>query len=240
MKIYFLYQNDTQEGPFSLDELRDRHITASTPVWTAGMKDWMPAGQVPELVHFFATATPPPYHSNRPSSYATPPAYDYMTPVEKTNYSIGRILGWGGLIILFICVALVIIQYNNSDGVNTSKDYTAPAAVFKTEKEIKADKLTLEQANPNAYIKGSFQYRSNLLDETVVTGTFINTATLASYKDLQVDIAWFSKTNTAVETQRRTLFEYLSPGQTVSCKWKLSGPSRYDRVEVTLVTATAN
>lgn len=237
MKIYFLYQNDTQEGPFSLDELRERHITASTPVWTAGMKDWMPAGQVPELVHFFATATPPPYHSNRPSSVATPPVYDYMTPVEKTGYSIGRMLGWGGLVILFICVTLVIINYNNSDG---ATNYTAPASVFKTEKEIKADKLTTEQNNPLAYIQTEFLYRPNLLGETVINGTFLNTATLTSYKDVQLTITWYSKTNTAVETQRRTLFEYLSPGQTVTCKWKLSGPSRYSHLKVNVVGATPN
>lgn len=34
---YFIVINDVQQGPFSIDELRQRNITSDTLVWAEGM-----------------------------------------------------------------------------------------------------------------------------------------------------------------------------------------------------------
>lgn len=66
---YFIIVNDTQQGPYTIEELRQRHIDASTLVWAEGMAQWTPAWQVEELKTLFnattgnganATSTPPP------------------------------------------------------------------------------------------------------------------------------------------------------------------------------------
>ncbi len=66
---YFIIVNGAQQGPYTIEELRQRHIDASTLVWAEGMAQWTPAGQVEELKTLFdgnadndanATATPPP------------------------------------------------------------------------------------------------------------------------------------------------------------------------------------
>ena len=66
---YFIIVNDTQQGPYTIEELRQRHIDASTLVWAEGMAQWTPAWQVEELKTLFnattgnganATPTPPP------------------------------------------------------------------------------------------------------------------------------------------------------------------------------------
>lgn len=46
---YFIIVNDTQQGPYTIEELRQRHIDASTLVWAEGMAQWTPAWQVEEL-----------------------------------------------------------------------------------------------------------------------------------------------------------------------------------------------
>ena len=62
---YFIIVNDAQQGPYTIDELRQRHITQETLVWCEGMANWQPAWQVEELRTLFfnagnGQATPPP------------------------------------------------------------------------------------------------------------------------------------------------------------------------------------
>ena len=46
---YFIIENNKQQGPFSLQELNDKNLTPDRLVWTEGMADWNPAGDVEEL-----------------------------------------------------------------------------------------------------------------------------------------------------------------------------------------------
>ena len=46
---FHLIRNGKQEGPFTVEELSQQGITPDSEVWAPGMKDWMQAGDVPEL-----------------------------------------------------------------------------------------------------------------------------------------------------------------------------------------------
>lgn len=72
MNAYFLIDPSTkqQNGPFSLDELKQKGVTAETMVWCSGMADWAAAGEVEELAPLFG---------------GTAPAQD--TPVEESKAS---------------------------------------------------------------------------------------------------------------------------------------------------------
>ena len=50
---YFIIVNGAQQGPYTIEELRQRHIDSSTLVWTEGMAQWTPAWQVEELRTLF-------------------------------------------------------------------------------------------------------------------------------------------------------------------------------------------
>lgn len=62
MKKYFLSDGTAQQGPFTLEELQAKAITASTPIWYDGLPDWTTAGQLEELKDII-THTPPPFHT---------------------------------------------------------------------------------------------------------------------------------------------------------------------------------
>lgn len=47
--MYYLYIDDQQRGPFSIEQLAEMGITPETEVWTEGMTDWKQAGDVPAL-----------------------------------------------------------------------------------------------------------------------------------------------------------------------------------------------
>lgn len=46
---YFIYADNIQQGPFSVEELVARGLSSETLVWAEGMEQWTPAWQVKEL-----------------------------------------------------------------------------------------------------------------------------------------------------------------------------------------------
>lgn len=104
MKRYFYIDSSgEQKGSFKVEELIDKNIKRDTFVWTNGMTDWLPAGDVDELKFLFAESTgyyPPP---------ATPPQFENPIveedkkniPTMPKNWLVESILVT--LLPLFIC-----------------------------------------------------------------------------------------------------------------------------------------
>jgi len=69
---FYTATNGQQAGPFDFNALRQQitggQLTAQTMVWTAGMANWQPASQVPQLAALFQQSPPPP-----PGGEAPPP-----------------------------------------------------------------------------------------------------------------------------------------------------------------------
>lgn len=83
--LYFYVKNGVSEGPFSAEELI-KLITPGTLIWTEGMTEWTPAGEVAPIGEMFATDTeeetkiaPPVF--TPPTFEAAPPAQDPQPPV---------------------------------------------------------------------------------------------------------------------------------------------------------------
>lgn len=55
MQIW-IYLNDIQQGPYSLEQLRAMGIDPATPVWYEGLAQWMPAAEAPVTAALFAAA----------------------------------------------------------------------------------------------------------------------------------------------------------------------------------------
>jgi len=61
---YFMIENGKQTGPFTINQLAQKHITSETLVWAEGMSNWTPAWQVEQLKYIITGGpqqTPPPY-----------------------------------------------------------------------------------------------------------------------------------------------------------------------------------
>lgn len=60
---YFVAVEGKQAGPFDMQTLASQaatgRLTQQTLVWTQGMPQWTPAGQVPALAGIFANVPPP-------------------------------------------------------------------------------------------------------------------------------------------------------------------------------------
>lgn len=60
---YYLAINGVQEGPFTIEQLKDEihtgKLTSSTLTWKAGMENWMEAREIEELTSLFHAGPPP-------------------------------------------------------------------------------------------------------------------------------------------------------------------------------------
>ena len=48
---FYLNEKNEQKGPVSPEELIRNGVTKNSLVWKNGMAQWLPAGEVPEIVH---------------------------------------------------------------------------------------------------------------------------------------------------------------------------------------------
>lgn len=71
---YFIIENNQQQGPYTIYELKDRNLASDTLVWAEGMTEWTPAWQVKELHDFLYGTTP---------DSATPPPVPEMRNAES-------------------------------------------------------------------------------------------------------------------------------------------------------------
>lgn len=65
---YYILKNNIKEGPFSIDELKNKNLNANTMIWRVGYASWIPAYQVEELSDLLSNLPPEP-----PTSLQNPP-----------------------------------------------------------------------------------------------------------------------------------------------------------------------
>ena len=119
---------------------------------------------------------------------------------------------------------------------NSSSDNKAEAKKDKYEQT----KETLEQTekkNPARFIMVSGHDKHNILGQTVIKGTLTNTAKVASYKDVEVELAFYSKTGALLEKDSETIFETLKPGTSENFKTKYFAPKGTDSVALKVTGA---
>lgn len=132
--------------------------------------------------------------------------------------------------------ALLISSFLFSCNANDNKKAVSEKDNYEKTKENLADK---EKKNPQNFLTVSGHDKHNLLGQTVVKGTVTNKATVASYKDVDVKLDFYSKTGTLLETDKETVYEIIAPGQSKNFKTKYFAPKGTDSVALA-VTAAKN
>lgn len=239
MKNYYLYKNDIQCGPFTIDELIEQGLTSNTAVWTEGMKTWTTASQVYELQDILKH-TPPPFVSENIDVHTSiPPA---TTFTEKTGIRIGRLLGWPGLVILAAAIIFITLYFNKTTSAKIPESSALAEEIVrtKTPEELKAELLSRERNDPDSYIDAKFSHWENLISERVIQIQFSNRATLANYKDITVRVHFLTQTKAELGATNYTIFKYLPAGNTMDHKMKLKQPSGTKDISISIVNAVSN
>ncbi|MEO7924623.1 MAG: DUF4339 domain-containing protein [Chitinophagaceae bacterium] len=159
MKKYFLNDGGSQQGPFDLEELRAKNITAATPIWYEGLAGWTTAGKVEELKEFFAAplvaATPTePAEAAKPvtpavaSSTTTSTSSTVKTvaqPVKKSSAWVSWVLG---LLVLGGVGFLIYQDMEKNKTASSSMQTAATSDTTATSTDIPATTTTPQDATP--------------------------------------------------------------------------------------------
>ncbi len=130
-----------------------------------------------------------------------------------------------------IVIFLAALSSCNTDGekhVNAEKE---------SYQQTKNSLLIKEQKNPVSFLMVHGNDKKNLLGQTVVKGVIRNDATVATYKDVDLKLSFYSKTKALLETDKETVFEVLPPGQFKNFKTKYFAPKGTDSVALEVLGA---
>jgi hypothetical protein len=134
----------------------------------------------------------------------------------------------------FFIISLFILFSCNSSDSKTGK--TDKDSYEKTKENLAAK----ERKDPKSFLVVSGHDKHNLIGQMVIKGTVTNKATVATYKDVDVQLTFFSKTGALLETDKETVYEVLPPGQSKNFKTKYFAPKGSDSVAFAIVGAKIN
>lgn len=97
-----------------------------------------------------------------------------------------------------------------------------------------------EKKNPVAFLSVASRDKHNLLGQTVTTGTVTNNAKVCIYKDVQLELSYYSKTGTRLLTTNETVYEKIAPGHSADFKTKEFAPKGADSVAIKITGARTN
>lgn len=101
---YYIIKNGQQLGPMEPYEAAQLGITPDTMVWTDGMADWAPAGQIAEFAPFFAQQPPMP-RPYPPTAPVNPQPIGFGAPQCPSTHMAMAIL-----VTLFCCLPFGIVS----------------------------------------------------------------------------------------------------------------------------------
>jgi hypothetical protein len=133
-------------------------------------------------------------------------------------------------IITFLACIAILCSCSNND----SKKADAKKESYEKTKETLKQK---EQNSPKDFILATGFNRRNLIGQTVIKGTVTSKASVAVFKDIDLNLSFYSKTKVLLESDKETVFEILHPGESKDFKTKYFAPKGTDSVAIDVLGA---
>ncbi len=122
MKKYFIQTSSGQEGPFSLEDLKEKKLDRTTQVWYKELKEWTTIDKIPELSELLENVPPPlpkNLETNQPPKFNTPNA---KSEVKKRNNFSRLFYLVAVILIIFLCGKFGFEYYEDSIYKNNVKE----------------------------------------------------------------------------------------------------------------------
>ena len=260
MRKYYLHDGEQQTGPFSLEELAEKPLTSTTTVWYQGLDDWQEAASIEELLPIInhsmparvEEVLPPPFKGARPPGVADqatafrqekPPA---EMPADPIGHSPRRHSAFrSGLLKFIIVFALLIIS---GAAIHTVQQYRVnriamgsdSTAVEPTYEEQVLSIEDQEKVAPKKFLKASGTYKKTVFGGNFkIDGTVANTATVAKFKNVVIEVNFYNDKNKYIRSERYTIEDTFPAGSTKEFKLKIDPPKGADNCKWKAVAATA-
>jgi hypothetical protein len=123
----------------------------------------------------------------------------------------------------------------------------------KTPEELKMELLLQENNSPLTYLEadatmhedqvqtrraGLFHDAEYSPDGNTITVTIKSTATIAKFKDVILAVTYYSQTDTPIETQNFTVYEFFKPNSSIRTQLKVYPPQAMKKFGIEIKGAT--
>lgn len=71
----------------------------------------------------------------------------------------------------------------------------------------------------------------------VIEGKLSSSSTIAKYKDVVVNVNFYTKTDTYLSSEEFVVYEFVNPGSEVDFKIKTKAPKGYDKLSLEIIEA---
>jgi hypothetical protein len=130
-------------------------------------------------------------------------------------------------------------QQQSSSPAVQQDTYTKDSLLRKeSEGELREQLKTKEEQHSTEFLSGEISFHDNLIGQSVIRGHVTNSATAATFKDIELTITYISKTGTPISNEIFTVYETLSPGQSTSFKFKTRSPKGTNNCKMAVSGAT--
>ncbi len=160
----------------------------------------------------------------------------------------------GGLVILGV-VLFVVIQ-NNSANSGPQNSNTSGSSIEgnsnnekpqppreKTPEELRQELLEKETSSPLDYVTVSYKLDINVHllreSEDIINGTISNSATMATFKDVELQVTFSTKTDAELAKKIYTVYEFIGPNGSKGFQIKVVSPTGTKKIGVKILSALA-
>jgi len=121
---------------------------------------------------------------------------------------------------------------------SNSQSESSQSSPTNTYQEAKMTLEEKEKLNPTEFLDVDGKYWQNLFNRWVVEGDITNRASVVTYKDVVLNISYYTKTDTHLGTVQRSIIEYFKPGTSQHFKFKTDGVDGTSKVKISIASAT--
>ncbi len=116
-------------------------------------------------------------------------------------------------------------------------DRSADAKAKDKYEQTKESLEETEKKDPKRFLSVDGSDKKNLLRQTVIKGTITNKATVAKFKDVDVELYFFSSTGALLLKEHEVIYEEVGPGSSVNFKTKTYAPKGTDSITIKVYAA---
>ncbi len=121
-----------------------------------------------------------------------------------------------------ILILLIILLFSCSNESKEQKDKVAiQQQKPKTEEELRQELFQKEIKHPKKYLTLSVERKDPFIGRAYFICTVRNTATLATFKDIVIQVQYLSKTNSMIKSWDNIFYEYIPPHSAKNCRINL-------------------
>ncbi len=135
-----------------------------------------------------------------------------------------------------LCLVTIIGILFTACKSKTEKE-TTEKEVYEKAKESLEER---EKKNPVEFITVTSKDKHNLIGQTVIKGTVNNNAKMCVYKDVELELSFFSKTGVLLQKENETIYDLIAPGKEVEFKKKFFVNKDADSMAIKVLKAKVN